>query len=211
MMTLIGRRVYYLSFIVFIVAYVSYLFFDRPLALFFNALKDGDFYRFARILTDAGDALYPLIIIIVVWGFFRQRNPVIAVKSLYVLWVIVVSGIIVNVLKIVFGRFRPRYLVNDGFYGFEWFEFGYRYASFPSGHSATAFGIGFALALMFPRYRVLHCLVWGFIAFTRVIVGAHFLSDVVVGSFIGALTALYLYHSYLVKKVDHGLSTTSKG
>ncbi len=61
--------------------------------------------------------------------------------------------------------------------------------SFPSGHSITAFAVAVSLGLFFPGLMpgLLFCAVS--VAFSRVMVGMHFLSDVVVGSGIGALLA----------------------
>lgn len=211
MSTTMHRKVLAVSLATALVAAAAYLLIDQTVNAYFYSLRGGFLYRAGRILTDAGEAVYPLLVIVAVWVYFRKRNPLTALKAAYVFWVVVVSGIVVNILKVIFGRYRPRYLVNDGLYGFEWFEFGYRFASFPSGHSATAFGIGVALAYLFPRYGVLHCTFWGLVAFTRVIVGAHFVSDVVAGSFFGALTALYLYHGFYAKKVEHALPQPTDG
>ena len=59
--------------------------------------------------------------------------------------------------------------------------------SFPSGHSITAFSIAIPLGLLYPALMpfVLFCAFS--IAASRIVLGMHFLSDVVVGSAIGAL------------------------
>ncbi len=58
--------------------------------------------------------------------------------------------------------------------------------SFPSGHSITAFAVSIAVASFYP---VLLCFLLPIavtIAISRIILGMHFLSDVLVGSAIGA-------------------------
>ncbi len=59
--------------------------------------------------------------------------------------------------------------------------------SFPSGHSITAFAMAVGLGLFFPSLLagLLFCAVS--IAISRVVLGMHFLSDVIAGSGIGAL------------------------
>jgi undecaprenyl-diphosphatase len=59
--------------------------------------------------------------------------------------------------------------------------------SFPSGHSITAFSIAMTVGSFYPQFQeyLLVCAVS--IAISRVILGMHFLSDVIVGSSIGAL------------------------
>jgi undecaprenyl-diphosphatase len=58
--------------------------------------------------------------------------------------------------------------------------------SFPSGHSITAFAIAVPLSLFFPELRVPLVFVASSIAASRILLGMHFLSDVVAGSIIGA-------------------------
>jgi len=58
--------------------------------------------------------------------------------------------------------------------------------SFPSGHSITAFAIAFALGLYYPSilFGLLICA--ASVAASRVILGLHYLSDVVAGFVIGS-------------------------
>lgn len=65
--------------------------------------------------------------------------------------------------------------------------------SFPSGHTITAFSIAVTLSLFYPQWTagVLFCAVS--IAVSRVMLGLHFLSDVVAGGVIGALLGYAAY------------------
>jgi undecaprenyl-diphosphatase len=67
--------------------------------------------------------------------------------------------------------------------------------SFPSGHSITAFAFAVPFALFYPTLGpgVLFCAFS--IAMSRILLGMHFLSDVLAGSAIGALLG---YTSYLL-------------
>ena len=59
--------------------------------------------------------------------------------------------------------------------------------SFPSGHSMSAFAIAVPLSLFYPALRpgLLFCAIS--IALSRILLGMHFLSDVLVGSALGAV------------------------
>jgi membrane-associated phospholipid phosphatase len=57
--------------------------------------------------------------------------------------------------------------------------------SFPSGHAATAFAAATAVALVYPRLRVPVLLIAALVALSRVYLGVHYWSDVVVGSLVG--------------------------
>lgn len=58
--------------------------------------------------------------------------------------------------------------------------------SFPSGHSVNAFSLGALMALTFPRVAPLCLVVAGSVAASRVVLGMHYVSDVVAGSLMGA-------------------------
>lgn len=69
--------------------------------------------------------------------------------------------------------------------------------SFPSGHTITAFAVAVALSQFYPSLAIglLFCAVS--VAASRILLGMHFLSDVVAGAAIGtslAFGAVYLTH-----------------
>jgi membrane-associated phospholipid phosphatase len=57
--------------------------------------------------------------------------------------------------------------------------------SFPSGHAATAFAAATAVGVLHPRLRVPLLTVAALVALSRVYLGVHFWSDVLVGSLLG--------------------------
>jgi undecaprenyl-diphosphatase len=59
--------------------------------------------------------------------------------------------------------------------------------SFPSGHSTTAFAVAVSLGSFYPEIMPVLLLLAANVAISRVVVGMHFLSDVLVGSGAGAL------------------------
>jgi undecaprenyl-diphosphatase len=58
--------------------------------------------------------------------------------------------------------------------------------SFPSGHSMSAFAIAVPLCIFYPELQAALLALSLSIAVSRVILGMHFVSDVVVGSLLGA-------------------------
>jgi membrane-associated phospholipid phosphatase len=62
--------------------------------------------------------------------------------------------------------------------------------SFPSGHAATAFATATAVAVLYPRLKWPLLAVAALVALSRVYLGVHFWSDVVVGSLLGGAIGL---------------------
>jgi undecaprenyl-diphosphatase len=127
-----------------------------------------------------------------------------AQANLFVFANVALSGIAVNVIKVIIGRERPNLFLADGEFGAEPLSIGYNYASFPSGHTATAFSLAFALgAIARPALPWLLGFA-GLIALSRVAVTAHFVGDTVAGAGVALITMLLLRHWF----AGHGLVFT---
>lgn len=101
--------------------------------------------------------------------------------SSYVLISVAISGLISNIIKRAIGRPRPELFGDQGLFSFNPFMHNSDFESFPSGHATTSAAFWTALALLFPPLRWPLLLVGLYLAFTRVFVGAHYPSDVLVG------------------------------
>jgi len=58
--------------------------------------------------------------------------------------------------------------------------------SFPSGHTITAFSVATSICLFYPSLTAALIVCASMVAISRIILGMHFLSDVVTGAFIGS-------------------------
>lgn len=65
--------------------------------------------------------------------------------------------------------------------------------SFPSGHSITAFAVAIPLSLFYPSLMAGLLFCAASIATSRILLGMHFLSDVLVGSILGASLGYWSY------------------
>lgn len=123
--------------------------------------------------------------------------------------------LVFNLIKLGWGRERYRHMIEVGsFEGFSaWFipqglAAGNEFMSFPSGHSANAAVMmwitllpAFVPALK-SKETVLKVIavVWiGCVMFSRIIMGAHFLSDVTMGATLSLCTFYLLYQKIYVK------------
>ena len=68
--------------------------------------------------------------------------------------------------------------------------------SFPSGHAITGFGVAVSLGLFYPELQGCLLAAAFLIAGSRIILGMHFLSDVLAGSAIGALLGFTSFHIF---------------
>ncbi|OGP70704.1 MAG: hypothetical protein A2W09_00055 [Deltaproteobacteria bacterium RBG_16_50_11] len=68
--------------------------------------------------------------------------------------------------------------------------------SFPSAHTFCAFMMATLLATWFPKYRWVFFIVAGLIGWTRIYLGLHYPTDVIVGGLLGyGITKLFLHFS----------------
>lgn len=110
---------------------------------------------------------------------------------MYILVSIIVAITIGAALKYLLGRYRPIELLDYGKYGFHFLTSVWTMNSSPSGHSYRIFALMTALAVCCKRYRALFIIIAVLVGISRIIVNAHYPSDVFFGAFVGTISALY--------------------
>jgi len=110
----------------------------------------------------------------------------------FVFATVAVTGILASLIKNTIGRARPRHMETYGPYEFDFAAFTSGFASFPSGHSTTFGAFCACLCLLVPRLTPLW-IAFGVIGgLSRMMVGAHYASDVIAGLLFGSvLTILF--------------------
>jgi membrane-associated phospholipid phosphatase len=120
----------------------------------------------------------------------RRRVVSLYAHAAFLFASVATAALTTQVLKTVFGRARPALFDEEGPVAFRFFQLPHLYASFPSGHSTTMGAVTMVLMLWFKPLRVPALIAGLCFAFSRVVVLAHYPSDVVAGFTIGALVAL---------------------
>lgn len=136
--------------------------------------------------------------------FKRYRRQ----AALFIVFVIA-EVLIVNITKVIWGRPRMRSLESIEQFHY-WYQIagpaaGEEFKSFPSGHTANGFTMIMFGALIPQDKRqwqigfTTFALLWGIcVALSRVLLGAHFLSDVIVGGYI-AVVLFYLLRGWILR------------
>lgn len=110
----------------------------------------------------------------------------------------VVAGLTSNLIKLGAGRVRPRVdEVSHGWYGTvhhgEWVSIRHIHQSFPSSHAACAFGFFFPLFLARQGWGSLGLAGAVAIAWSRVQLNAHHVSDVAAGALLGMIVGWIIW------------------
>ena len=166
---------------------------DRQVTQLF-ATHRGPLFEVAAWLTHLGEvpwSLGPPALVFLVARYLLRR-PGLATRALFVFVSIATSGLLVDVVKALVGRARPGLWLSDGIYGFFFLRLSNVYQSFPSGHTACATAACFALAALAPCYRRLLMVTGLLIGLTRVVVTAHYLSDVLCAAALSLLVVTLL-------------------
>ncbi|MGH7832499.1 MAG: phospholipid carrier-dependent glycosyltransferase [Candidatus Binatia bacterium] len=143
----------------------------------------------------SGGFLALLATLLFILGFLLKK-PAWSNTGVVCLGALLASALVVQLAKHLLGRARPRLLepastfvgpsLSAGIAGLD---------SFPSGHAITTFALAGLLARTFPRGRIFFYSVALVISFSRIYLGAHFISDVVAGAVLGTLIG-YLLDRY---------------
>ena len=176
-----------------LLAAVCYFYLDRPVAEWVHGLPSATRAP-AKVLTEFGDAAYSLVffgVLAAVYWMTGRRET--AKRMAYVFACVAVAGILVNLVKPLFGRYRPKPWLEEGLWGFHPFApFEYEFASCPSGHAAVAMALAISLINLFPRGWPLWLLFGATVALTRVFTLSHFVGDVILGAYVGTAIAVLL-------------------
>jgi undecaprenyl-diphosphatase len=192
------------------------LFVDAPAAEAARRLPPSLQWAFDQI-TDFGKSgwfLWPTGILFLGLTFVpRERLTPIARGVLAALMVRVgflflavgVPGLFVTILKRLIGRARPVVTAGADPFVFVPFKWSAAYASLPSGHATTAFSVLVAFGILWPRARAVLWLYALSIVASRIVVGAHYPSDVLAGAVTGTLGTLLVRRYFALRHVGFSI------
>jgi undecaprenyl-diphosphatase len=141
----------------------------------------------AKALTWGADEHVLCALAAGLWFYCRTRGPRARRDSNHILLTTVAATIIPHVLKAIFDQERPdRLMIRGHLHGVPFS--GRRLDAFPSGHAIHVGALASAATVLPPAKRNLVWTIGGALVLTRIVLLAHWMSDVVIGLGIGALT-----------------------
>jgi membrane-associated phospholipid phosphatase len=197
---------------------LSMILLDQNLATFFNQPEIySSWYQPARKLTDLGLFEIYFFFAICCWFFCRwlapklnafkqSQNKILFFRawSLNFMLALLVSGLFTHLVKFIVGRQRPHKSPVFDPFTFSPLTTHWHWHSFSSGHTQVMFTFATMFTLAFPKYQGFWIGFAVLIAFTRVMVADHFLSDTIFGACIGYCGTLLALH-LMSQKTKNGL------
>lgn len=185
----------------FVLSMICFAFFDTQ---FYHLAKADTPEALAiwKRITFLGDSSWMAVVCLSTMLFawiMRTKQPEnglwnkILAQCKYVFAAVAIPGITVLIIKGIIGRARPKLFETEGPFGFNMFSFQSQYASYPSGHTTTAFALAVAITLLYPRTAYVALPLAILAGFSRTVVGAHYIGDVFAGATLGSVMAILVY------------------
>jgi len=143
------------------------------------------------ILIPAG-GLYvvtAVIALFVRWKLMRTMLWQFAALYAFIFFGVGVPSLLTTIAKRLIGRARPVHFDEVGLLSFKWNVADWTYQSFPSGHATTAFALAATVGFISERWFYPALALASAIALSRVTLGVHYPSDVLIGAVVGLLGA----------------------
>lgn len=145
---------------------------------------------FFRTITHMGGATFTISLVIFLLFFTKDSLQAAAIASALSL---AVSHIPVQILKKCYPRKRPYLTIHDAKYPTN----PLRDHSFPSGHTTAIFSVMVPFLLYEPNVTFLLLPVAISVGISRIYLGLHYPSDVLVGMCLGTITGVVSYYHFI--------------
>jgi undecaprenyl-diphosphatase len=166
--------------------------FDKEIMILIEKEVSAELIAIAEFLQYYGNIpFYLTFAFLLVYSFIKKNLKLKQASWAYLKAQVILSFVLIRVLKIFFGRLRPKYGS-----AFTFFSLDFTKNSFPSGHATDAFVSGVFLFYLlkhsrYSTFRFLPLIYAAIIALSRIACYAHFPSDVMIGIALGVFGSCY--------------------
>lgn len=205
------RQLAVAALVAFIIVLLGMIFIDGPTVRAVQHLPRW-LHSFFDAITDYGKSawfLWPLgILFLVLAALPPIASPVqqrvlaaVMVRVGFLFTAIAIPGLFDTIIKRLIGRARP---FVDGpldptlFHLFVWRP---DYAGLPSGHATNVFAVLVAFSSLWPRTRTYFLIYAVLIIVSRVVVNAHYPTDVLAGAVVGTVGALMVRRWFAMRRL----------
>ncbi|HJO94924.1 MAG TPA: phosphatase PAP2 family protein [Victivallales bacterium] len=186
---------------------IFYLFLDLPIdKLIHNDISQKNWlYEIGKFLGKWGDPkniVYLVVLLAVIACFlWIIKKKKIANNLSFIVICCFIAFLITEILKFLLARYRPEVYFETGKYGFHFLSHKHAFNSFPSGHASMNFVFVLAITnLIKQRWLICLLILYGCIAAaSRVVITAHYPSDVLAGIYV-AILAKFIANSIYSRK-----------
>jgi undecaprenyl-diphosphatase len=170
---------------------------DRTILLWMHGKHNSIFDQLMPFITNEDNWIIPIFLLIVFLGFKAGKKGKISL-ALLILALALTDSICAQILKPLFERVRPSHLSMDGLNllvpkGGKW--------SMPSNHAANIFSLAVVLSYFYNRMKIPLFVLASLIALSRVYVGVHYPSDVIVGGLLGYAIGWFTITLWVILKI----------
>lgn len=137
---------------------------------------------------------------------FSQRVlAAVMVRVGFLFAAIAMPSLFVTIVKRIIGRARPNVGGSLDPFLFIPFKWHAAYAGMPSGHATTAFAVLVAFGTLWPRWRTVLLIYALLIVISRVVVTAHYPTDVLAGALVGVVGAMMVRRYFALRRLGFSI------
>lgn len=137
------------------------------------------------LVTHLGSACFTIVFALAALYTYWKTDRIIAV---YTATSLASSHVIIHFIKKAVDRPRPNITLSN----VHTFNIPLYNYSFPSGHTTAAFSVAVSAAFLLPAFATLAIILAALVGFSRIYLGVHYPTDVIIGAFIGSITAMFV-------------------
>lgn len=207
---MLWRRLAWGALVTAVLVAISMFVLDGPMYIWTHGIGQWGIWRFLGHVFDAKVWILVTVVVFAVYGVKRLIKTIESIKNkqikfnfldivketfvktktshaFLILSSVFCASAVVWVLKMLIARLRPVFVMSGIIPEFD--RFTWAWHSMPSGHTTVTFAGLVMIGMLAPKYKPLTWTLAIIVGASRIFIGAHWMSDVILGAFIGMVIA----------------------